>query len=186
MTCSKVKAEHQRPHGKVQSLPIPMWKWEDITMDFITKLPRTARGVVAIMVILDRLMESAHFIPISESIPAENLVDIYVQEVVARHGVPVSVVSDRDVHFTSRFWKKFHDELGTQLHFSTTYHPIQVAKARGGSRHLRICCRHVCWILEGVGIRIFHWQSFHTTTITMPISIDPHLRCCCWNSIQGH
>ena len=103
LTCRKVKAEHQRPHGKVQPLPIPMWKWEEITMDFITKLPRTARGVDAIWVIVDRLTKSAHFIPISESISAEKLADIYVREVVARHGVPVSVVSDRDVRFTPRF-----------------------------------------------------------------------------------
>ena len=54
---------------------------------------------------------------------AEKLVEIYVREVVARHGVPTSIVSDQDVCFTSRFWKKFHEELGTRLHFSTTYHP---------------------------------------------------------------
>ena len=84
-----------------------------MTMDFTTKLPRTTRGVDAIWVIVDMLTKSAHFIPISESISAEKLVDIYVLEVVAKHGVPVSVVSDKDVRFTSRFWKKFHEELGT-------------------------------------------------------------------------
>ena len=105
LTCRRVKAEHQRPHGKLQPLEVPEWKWEQITMDFITKLPRTARGVDAIWVIIDRLAE------------------MYVREVVSRHGVPISIVSDRDVRFTSRFWKKFHEELGTRLHFSTTYHP---------------------------------------------------------------
>ncbi|CAH1412385.1 unnamed protein product [Lactuca virosa] len=119
LTCRKVKAEHQRPHGKMHRLDIPVWKWEDITMDFITKLPRTARGVESIWVIVDRLTKSAHFIPIQESISAE----IYVREVVTHHGVPVSVVSDRDVRFTSRFWKRFHDEMGTRLHFSTAFHP---------------------------------------------------------------
>ena len=64
LTCRKVKAEHQRPHGKMQPLDIPVWKWEDITMDFITKFPRTARGVHSIWVIVDRLTKSAHFIPI--------------------------------------------------------------------------------------------------------------------------
>ena len=123
LTCRKVKAEHQRPHGKMQPLDIPLWKWEDITMDFITKLPRTARGVDSIWVIVDRLTKSAHFIPIQESISAEKLADIYIREIVARHGVPVSVISDRDVRFTSRFWKRFHDELGTRLHFSTAFHP---------------------------------------------------------------
>ena len=68
LTCRKVKAEHQRPHGKMQPLDIPLWKWEDITMDFITKLPRTALGVDSIWVIVDRLTKSAYFIPIQESI----------------------------------------------------------------------------------------------------------------------
>ena len=99
----KVKAEHQRPHIKVQPLTIPMWKWEEITMDFITKLPRTTRGVDSIWVIVDRLTKSAHFIPISESIFAETLAYIYVREVVVRHGVPMSVVSDCYVRFTFRF-----------------------------------------------------------------------------------
>ena len=123
LICRKVKAEHQRPHGKMQPLDIPVWKWEDITMDFITKLPKTARGVDSIWVIVDRLTKSAHFIPIQDSISAEKLADIYVREVAARHGVPVSVVSDRDVRFTSRFWKRFHDEMGTRLHFNTAFHP---------------------------------------------------------------
>ena len=92
-------------------------------MDFITKLPKTARGVDAIWVIVDRLTKSAHFLAISESSSAEKLAEIYVREVVSRHGVPISIVSDRDVRFTSRFWKKFHEELGTRLHFSTAYHP---------------------------------------------------------------
>ena len=92
-------------------------------MDFITKLPRTARGVGSIWFIVDQLTKSAHFIPIQESISAERLIDIYIREVVARHGVPFLVISDRDVRFTSKLWKKFHDELGTCLHFSTAFHP---------------------------------------------------------------
>lgn len=99
------------------------WKWEQISMDFITKLSRTARGVDEIWVIVARLTKSAHFLTISESSYAERLVEIYVREVVSRNGVPISIVSDRDVCFTSRFWKKFHVELCTRLHFSTAYHP---------------------------------------------------------------
>ena len=123
LTCRKVKDEHQRSHGKVQPLPIPMWKWEEITMDYMMKLPWTKRGVDAICVIVDKLTKSDHFILISKSTSIEKLADIYVPKLVARHGVLVSVVSDRDVRFTSRFWKKFHEELGTQLHFITAYHP---------------------------------------------------------------
>ena len=88
-------------------------------MDFVSKLCRTVWGVDSILVIVDRLTKGVHFIPISDSISAEKLADIYVQEVVVGHGVPVSVVSDQDVCFTSRFWRMFHEDLGTQLHFST-------------------------------------------------------------------
>ena len=123
LTCRMVKAEHQRPHGKLQPLEIPMWKWERITMDFVTKLPKTAKGFDAIWVIVDRLTKSAHFLAIRESSSVEKLADLYVREIVSRHGVPVSIVSDRDVRFTSCFWQKFHEELGTRLHFSIMFHP---------------------------------------------------------------
>ncbi|KAJ9547715.1 hypothetical protein OSB04_020258 [Centaurea solstitialis] len=119
----RVKAEHLRPHGKLQPLDIPIWKWEHITMDLITKLPHTPRNVDAIWVIVDRLTKSAHFIAINESSSLEKLADIYVKEVVARHGVPVTVISDRDVRFTSWFWARFHEDLGTRLQFSTAFHP---------------------------------------------------------------
>ena len=74
-------------------------------MDFIMKLPRTARGVDSIWVIVDRLTKSTHFIPISESISSKKFVDIYIREVVVHYGVPVYVVSNCDVCFTSRFWR---------------------------------------------------------------------------------
>jgi hypothetical protein len=123
LTCRKVKAEHQRPHGKLQPLEIPVWKWEQITMDLITKLPKTPRGFDAIWVIVDRLTKSAHFLPIQESSSAEKLAEIFVREIVRLHGVPVSIVSDRDTRFTSRFWERFQVEMGTKLHFSTAFHP---------------------------------------------------------------
>ncbi|KAJ9563166.1 hypothetical protein OSB04_008326 [Centaurea solstitialis] len=111
-----VKAEHHRPHGKLQPLEIPEWKWEHVTMDLVTGLPRTVSRHDAIWVIVDRLTKSAHFIAIKEASPSEELADIYVREIVARHEVPVTVISDRDVRFTSRFWSRFHDDLGTRLH----------------------------------------------------------------------
>lgn len=82
-------------------------------MDFITKFPQTTRGEDSIWVILDQLTKSSHFIPIQESISMEKLVDIYIREVVKRHGAPVSVISERDVCFNSGFWRKYHEELGT-------------------------------------------------------------------------
>ena len=92
-------------------------------MDFITKLPRTAKGFDAIWVIVDRLTKSAHFLAIREGSSAEKLADMYVSEIVSCHGVPVSIVSNQDVRFTSHFWQKLHEELGTRLHFSMAFHP---------------------------------------------------------------
>jgi len=118
-----VKAEHQKPYGKLQPLEIPKWKWEDLTMDFITKLPRTTKGYDTIWVIVDRLTRSGHFLPIKETYYSEKLAELFIKEVIARHGVPLSIVSDRDTKFTSRFWKKFHEEMGATLLRSTSFHP---------------------------------------------------------------
>ncbi|GJQ92712.1 reverse transcriptase domain-containing protein, partial [Tanacetum coccineum] len=104
LTCSRVKAECQKPSGLLVQLKIPMWKWERITMDFITKLPKTSNGHDTIWVIVDRLTKSAYFIPTRETDSRETLTRVYIKEIVSRHGVPISIISDRDRHFTSRFW----------------------------------------------------------------------------------
>ena len=103
LTCQRVKAEHQRPSGLLQPLEIPEWKWEQINMDFVVGLPLTKGKYDAIWVIVDRLTNSAHFIPINERYSLEKLANLYIKEIVSRHGVHVSIVSDRDPRFTSRF-----------------------------------------------------------------------------------
>ncbi|KAI3746254.1 hypothetical protein L6452_08679 [Arctium lappa] len=123
VTCLQVKAEHQRPYGSLQPLSILEWKWEKITMDFVTKLPKTLRGHDTIWVIVDRLTKSAHFLTMRETLPMEKLAKLYIDEVVSRHGVPQSIVSDRDSRFTSNFWASLQKELGTRLNLSTAYHP---------------------------------------------------------------
>ncbi|GJV39013.1 reverse transcriptase domain-containing protein [Tanacetum coccineum] len=123
LTCSKVKVEHQRPSGLLQQLEIPEWKWDKITMDFITKLPKTKSGHNTIWVIVDRLTKSAHFLAIREDYSTERLARLYINEIVARHGVPVSIISDRDGRFTSRFWQTLQKALGTRLDMSIAYHP---------------------------------------------------------------
>ena len=107
LTCLKVKAEHQKLYGKIQLLEIPVWKWEKIMMDFVTKSPRMAKKHDAIWVIVDCLTKSSHFIPIRENMPIHKLAKIYVNEIIALHGVPISIISDKDGRFTSNFWKKF-------------------------------------------------------------------------------
>ncbi|GJS47840.1 putative reverse transcriptase domain-containing protein [Tanacetum coccineum] len=123
LTCARVKAEHQRPSGLLVQPEIPEWKWDNITMDFITKLPRSSQGFDTIWVIVDRLTKSAHFLPIRENDPLDKLARLYLNRIVARHGIPASIICDRDGRFTSNFWRSFQKALGTDISMSTAYHP---------------------------------------------------------------
>ena len=123
LTCQQVKLEHQKPSGLLQPLPIPEWKWENITIDFVTGLPRTSAGYDSIWVIVDRMTKSAHFLPVKTTFSVARYARVYIERIVSLHGIPVSIVSDRGPQFTSRFWRKLHEELGTRLDFSTAFHP---------------------------------------------------------------
>nr|GFA33332.1 putative reverse transcriptase domain-containing protein [Tanacetum cinerariifolium] len=92
-------------------------------MDFVTKLPKTSNGHDTIWVIVDRLTKSSHFIPTRETESMDTLTWLYIKEIISRHGVPISIISDHDSHFTSKFWQSLTKALGTQLDMSTTYHP---------------------------------------------------------------
>ncbi|GJT30742.1 putative reverse transcriptase domain-containing protein [Tanacetum coccineum] len=123
LTCSRVKAECQKPSGLLVQPEIPIWKWAKITMHFVTKLPKTSNGHDTIWVIVDRLTKSAYFIPTRETDSMETLTRLYIKEIVSWYGVPISIISDRDNNFTSRFWKSLQSALGTQLDMSMAYHP---------------------------------------------------------------
>jgi len=104
LTCQKAKVEHQRPGELLHPLDILKRKWDSIAMDFVTHLPRSVQGQDATWVIVDRLTKSAHFLPVNLRISMAKLVQLYVKENVRLHGVPSSIVSDRDLRFTSHFW----------------------------------------------------------------------------------
>ncbi|GJZ10975.1 putative reverse transcriptase domain-containing protein [Tanacetum coccineum] len=118
-----VKAEHQRPSGLLVQPEIPQWKWDNITMDFVTKLPKSSQGYDTIWVIVDRLTKSAIFMPMRETDPMDKLARMYLKEVVTKHGIPVSIICDRDPRFASNFWRSLQKALGTSLDMSTAYHP---------------------------------------------------------------
>ncbi|GKB35456.1 putative reverse transcriptase domain-containing protein [Tanacetum coccineum] len=111
----RVKAEHQRPSGLLQQPEIPIWKWEGIAMDFVTKFPRASSRHDTIWVIVDRLTKSAYFLPMRKDYKMERLSRLYLNEIVTRHGVSISIISDRDSRFTSRFWQSMQETLGTRL-----------------------------------------------------------------------
>ncbi|KAA3464322.1 reverse transcriptase [Gossypium australe] len=123
LTCQQVKAEHQLPSGLLQPAKIPQWKWEGIMMDFVSGLPLTPSKKDSIWVIVDRVTKSAHFIPVRFDYSLQRSAKLYIAEIVRLHGVPVSIILDRDPQFTSRFWKALHQALGTKLNFSTAFHP---------------------------------------------------------------
>jgi hypothetical protein len=112
-TCQRTKAEHQKPVGLLQPLPVPEWKWEEIGMDFVTGLRRTQKGNDSIWVIIDRLTKVAHFIPVKTTFGGATLARIYLKV----------IVSDRGTQFTSKFWKSLQQAMGTKLDFNTAYHP---------------------------------------------------------------
>jgi len=123
MICQQVKIEHQRASGLLQPLDIKTWKWDKISMDFVTGLPLTRKKHDAIWVVVDRLTKSAHFLPIRKDYGIGRLAEIFQQEIVRLHGTPASIVSDRDPRFTSRFWKGLQKAWDTRLNFSTAFHP---------------------------------------------------------------
>ncbi|GJU59147.1 putative reverse transcriptase domain-containing protein [Tanacetum coccineum] len=124
LTCAKVKAEHHhQTTGLLVQPEIPQWKWDNIIMDFVTKLPKSSQGYDTIWVIVDRLTKSAIFMPMRETDPMDKLARMYLKEVVTKHGIPVSIICDRDPRFASNFWRSLQKALGTSLDMSTAYHP---------------------------------------------------------------
>lgn len=121
LTCSKVKKVYQKTNELLQQPEIPMWKWEHISMDFMTKLPRYQGGSDMILVVVDRLTKSYRFLAIKEGDNTEALAMIYVKEVVSRHGVPLSIISVHDPKFTSVLWRSLQKSLATCLNLSTAY-----------------------------------------------------------------
>ncbi|GJQ91862.1 putative reverse transcriptase domain-containing protein [Tanacetum coccineum] len=144
LTCSKIKAEHQRPTGLLQQPEIPEWKWERIAMDFTTKLPRT------------------------NNYKMDRLARLYLNEIVARYGMPISIISDRDSRFTSRFWQSMQEALGTracvmdfggswdvhlplvEFSYNNSYHS-SVRCAPFEALYRRKCCSPILWAKVGEG-----------------------------------
>ena len=123
LVCQKVKAERVKIPGKLQPLDIPEMKWECISMDFITGLPRVAGNFDSIFVVVDKLTKVAHLIPTRTTATATDIAQLFVREIVRLHGIPARIISDRDTKFTSKFWKAMFQSMGTVLNMSSAYHP---------------------------------------------------------------
>ncbi|TYK01103.1 DNA/RNA polymerases superfamily protein [Cucumis melo var. makuwa] len=140
----------QTPGGFLNPLPVPEWKWEHINVDFLFGLPRTSSGHDGIWVIVDKLTKTARFIPIKATSTLDQLARLYVAKIVSQYGVPMSIVSDRDPRFTSKFWPSLQKAMGT-VKFNTSFHPPKrcyqssIGMTLYEALYRRPCRTPVCW-----------------------------------------
>ncbi|GKB12515.1 putative reverse transcriptase domain-containing protein [Tanacetum coccineum] len=171
---------------------ILVWKWENITKDFITKLPKTSSGQDVIWVIVDRLTKSSHFLPMKKTDSMEKLMRQYLKEVVSRHRVPVSIISDRDSKFASHFWQSLNKALGTQLDMSTAYHLQMDGQSERTIQTLEDMLR-ACVIDFGKGwdrhlplVEFSYNNSYHTSIKAAPFEALYGRKCrspVCWAEV---
>ncbi|KAL0534339.1 hypothetical protein IC582_028629 [Cucumis melo] len=192
LVCQQVKAPRQKPAGLLQPLSIPEWKWENVSMDFITGLPRTLRGFTVIWVVVDRLTKSAHFVPGKSTYTASKWAQLYMSEIVRLHGVPVSIVSDRDARFTSKFWKSLQTAIGTRLDFSTAFHPQTDGQTERLNQVLEDMLRACALEFPGswdshLHLMEFAYNNSYQATIGMAPFEALYGKCCrspvCWGEV---
>ena len=123
MKCQQVKVDNQHLTCLLHHFSILEWKWEVISMDFITGFPMTWRKHYSIMVVVDKLTKASHFILVKSTYKADAIAKILMKDIFRLHGFPKAIISDMDTKFTSNFWKGLFADLGTKLNFSTAYHP---------------------------------------------------------------
>ncbi|KAL0553580.1 hypothetical protein IC582_007480 [Cucumis melo] len=192
LVCQQVKAPRQKPAGLLQPLSIPEWKWESVSMDFITGLPRTLRGFTVIWVVVDRLTKSAHFVPGKSTYAASKWAQLYMSEIVRLHGVPVSIVSDRDARFTSKFWKGLQTAMDTRLDFSTAFHPQTDGQTERLNQVLEDMLRACALEFPGswdshLHLMEFAYNNSYQATIGMAPFEALYGKCCrspvCWGEV---
>src|SRR3954454_16558554 len=152
-SCQRIKASQQSPTGLLQPLPIPSQPWEQVSMDFITQLPRTKSGFDAIVVFVDTFSKMVHLVPTRTTATAPDTVKIFFDHVFCLHGLPTSIVSDRDAKFTSKFWQSLFHTMGTRLAMSTAFHPQTDGQTEHANRTLEDMLRAY------VGYRQDDWDS---------------------------
>jgi hypothetical protein len=185
LPCQSNKPSNQQPMGLLQPLPVPERRWEQVSMDLITQLPRTRAGHDAIVVFVDKLSKMVHYAPTTTNVTAPQLALVFFQTVVRHHGVPSSIVSDRDVRFISVFWRALWQQLGTKLAMSTAYHPQTDGQTERANRTLEdmlrayVTYRQDDWDQHLVAAEIAYNNSVQASTGFSPFFLNtgqhPHL-----------
>ncbi|KAK1607032.1 hypothetical protein QYE76_030705 [Lolium multiflorum] len=166
--CQHAKHSNQHPQGLLQPLPAPAGAWQDITVDFIEGLPMS-EGANTILVVVDRFTKYAHFLPLKHPFTSQQVARLFVDSVVKLHGMPHSIVSDRDRIFTSHFWRLLFSKLGTKLKFTTAYHPQTDGQSERVNQSLEMYLR--CSIQENPkqwrawlpSAELWYNSSFHSS-----------------------
>ncbi|GJX40807.1 putative reverse transcriptase domain-containing protein [Tanacetum coccineum] len=189
---ARVKAENQRPSGLLVQPDIPQWKWDNITIDFVMKLPKSSQGYDTIWVIIDRLTKFTIFMPMRETDPMDKLARMYLKEVVMKHGIPVSIICDRDPRFASNFWKSLQKALGTSLDMSTAYHPQTDGQSERTIQTLEDMLRACViefgnsWVLHLPLVEFSYNNSYHASIKAAPFEALYGQKCrspVCWAEV---
>ncbi|RVW69833.1 Transposon Ty3-I Gag-Pol polyprotein [Vitis vinifera] len=171
--CQKIKTETLVPAGLLQPLPIPCQVWDDISLDFIEGLP-TSQGRDTIMVVVDRFSKSAHFLPLSHPFTAKNVAEKFVEGIIKLHGMPKSIVSDRDPIFISNFWQEFFKMSGTKLKLSSHTIHKQMAKRKSSTVALNSIYDVLFISGPGNGVHTYPWAEYwYNTTYHISTGMTP-------------